>query len=97
MSKYKKFKTPDWMKLDNAATIYPSTLSRRYAAMFRMSITLTERIDKGILNEALNNVIKRFPAFRYKLKKGIFKFGYISNNSSYPYYIGDTTMCSTQQ
>lgn len=72
MSKYKKFKAPDWLKLDNAATIYPSTLSRKYAAMFRMSITLTERIDKGILNEALNNVIKRFPAFRYKLKRGIF-------------------------
>ena len=43
-----KIKVPNWIKLDNAATIYPSTLSRKYAAMFRMSITLSERIDKGI-------------------------------------------------
>ena len=40
--------------------------------MFRMSVSLTEAVDKEILEKALNNVIKRFPAFRYKLKRGIF-------------------------
>lgn len=65
-------KIPSWIKLDNAATIYPSTLSRKYAAMFRMTITLKEKIDKEILNTALNNVIKRFPSFSYKLKQGFF-------------------------
>lgn len=72
MSKNKKFKVPNWIKLDNAATIYPSTLSRKYAAMFRMSVTLTEEVDREILTKALSNIIDRFPAFRYKLKKGIF-------------------------
>lgn len=38
-----KEKTPNWLKLDNAATIYPSTLSRKYAAMFRVSMTLKEK------------------------------------------------------
>ena len=65
-------KMPSWIKLDNAATIYPSTLSRKYAAMFRMTITLKEKIDKEILNTALSNVIKRFPSFSYKLKQGLF-------------------------
>ena len=60
-------KIPSWIKLDNAATIYPSTLSRKYAAMFRMTVTLKEKIDKEILNIALNNVMKRFPSFSYKL------------------------------
>lgn len=65
-------KIPSWIKLDNAATIYPSTLSRKYAAMFRMTVTLKEKIDKEILDTALNNVIKRFPSFSYKLKQGLF-------------------------
>ena len=65
-------KIPSWIKLDNAATIYPSTLSRKYAAMFRMTVTLKEKIDKDILTIALSNVIKRFPSFSYKLKQGLF-------------------------
>lgn len=67
-----KNKIPNWIKLDNAATIYPSTLSRDYAAMFRMSVTLKEKVDEKILNTALNNVIKRFPSFSFKLKQGLF-------------------------
>ena len=65
-------KLPRWIKLDNAATIYPSTLSKKHADMFRMTVTLKEKIDVDILTTALRNVIKRFPAFRYKLKQGIF-------------------------
>ena len=61
-----------WLKLDNAATIYPSTLSRKFAAMFRLAITLKEDIDVDVLNTALNNIIGRFPTFKYKLKKGLF-------------------------
>ena len=67
-----KEKTPNWLKLDNAATIYPSTLSRKYAAMFRVSMTLKDKIDKDILQWALNNAIDRFPTFKYKLKQGLF-------------------------
>ena len=65
-------KIPDWLKLDNAATIYPSTLSKKYAAMFRLTITLNDKVDENILEEALNNIIDRFPTFRFKLKQGLF-------------------------
>ena len=61
-----------WLKLDNAALIYPSTLSRKYACMFRLTITLKYDIDKDILNIALNNVLKRFPTFNFELKEGFF-------------------------
>ena len=44
-----KIKIPNWIKLDTAATIYPSTLTKRYASMFRMTISLTESVDKEIL------------------------------------------------
>lgn len=67
-----KQKTPTWIKLDNAATIYPATMSRKYAAMFRMTATLTEDVDRDILQEALDNILGRFPSFRYSLKKGLF-------------------------
>lgn len=70
--KQKNSKIPNWLKLDNAATIYPSTLSKKFAAMFRMTITLNEKIDKKVLSFALKKVIKRFPTFRYELKQGFF-------------------------
>ena len=61
-----------WLKLDNAACIYPSTLSRTYASMFRLTITLTEDIDDEILTQALNNIMARFPTFNFTLKQGFF-------------------------
>jgi len=72
MKKETGIKLAPWLKLDNAATIYPSTLTKRYASMFRMSITLKEKVDINILQKAANNIIKRFPAFRYELKQGFF-------------------------
>lgn len=65
-------KTKDWIKLDNAALIYPATLNRKLAAMFRLTVTLTENIDTIVLKEALKNIMKRFPTFGYTLKQGFF-------------------------
>ena len=62
----------DWIKLDNAATIYPAIVDRKYATLFRLTITLTENIDKKILQESLNKVLKRFPTFLYTLRQGFF-------------------------
>lgn len=63
---------PKWIKLDNAATLYPSTLTKKYAAMFRVTATLNDKIDENILKIALENTMKRFPVFSYTLKKGVF-------------------------
>ncbi len=62
----------DWIKLDNAATIYPAILKRKYAPLFRLTITLSEEVDKDILSESLNYILKRFPTFTYTLKEGFF-------------------------
>jgi len=78
-----KIQLPSWIKLDNAATIYPPTLTKRYASMFRMTISLKEKIDKEVLNKALNNVIERFPTFRYRLKQGLFWY-YFKYNKGIP-------------
>ena len=68
----KSTKEITWLKLDNAALIYPSTLSRKYACMFRLTVTLNEDINKVILSNALNNIMNRFPTFNFELKQGFF-------------------------
>ncbi len=62
----------DWIKLDNAALIYPATLTRKLASMFRLTITLKDNIDTIVLQEVLKKVMKRFPTFNYSLKEGFF-------------------------
>ena len=63
-----------WIKLDNAALIYPAMLSKTTASMFRLTVTLTEDVDKELLNVALNNIMKRFPTYNYRLREGFFWF-----------------------
>lgn len=63
-----------WLKLDNAALIYPAMLSKTTASMFRLTVTLKEDVDREILDKALSNVMKRFPTFNYELKEGLFWF-----------------------
>lgn len=63
-----------WMKLDNAAIIYPTTLTKDYAVMFRETVKFSDDIDKEILDKALENVMPRFPSFSYKLSEGFFWF-----------------------
>ena len=63
---------PEWIKLDHSAYIYPATMNRRLSAMFRLSVTLNETVDPNVLQNALNETMRRFPSFGYKLRKGLF-------------------------
>ncbi len=63
---------PLWTRLDNAAIIYPSCRTRRYAAQFRVSVDLDHEVNEETLNRALKNIINRFPSFTYTLRKGFF-------------------------
>lgn len=62
----------EWFKLDNAAKIYPAARSSRWNAVFRMSVVLKEEVKPEILQQALDDVIDRFPSFSVTLKKGFF-------------------------
>jgi len=62
-----------WMKLDNAAKIYPAALSWfGWMSIFRLSAELDEKVDADILDAALQRVKKRFPSMCVRLKKGLF-------------------------
>ena len=68
-------KSPDgWVSLDNSAKIYPAVRTRDWAAMFRVSVTLKDEVDQGLLELALADTLKRIPAFCLSLHKGVFWF-----------------------
>ena len=63
---------PAQLRLDNAANIYPASLSKHYSSLYRMSVTLTETVDAARLQEALTVVSARIPTFRCGLEDGLF-------------------------
>ncbi len=62
----------NWMKLDNAAKIYPPMLSKHWAIMFRLSVDLSEDVDIELLEQAQKKTLERIPSFSYRLKRGFF-------------------------
>ena len=60
------------MRIDNAANIYPASLSKHYASLYRMSITLSEPVELTFLQQALEAVARRIPTFRCELRAGAF-------------------------
>lgn len=63
---------PEWTRLENSAIIYPSCRTRKYATVFRLSVTLDSDVNADRLQEAMRTVIKRFPSFRYSVRRGFF-------------------------
>ena len=61
-----------WMRLDNAAKIYPAARSRTWVNIFRLSATLNENIDREILKAALDVTVRRFPSIAVRLRRGFF-------------------------
>ena len=63
---------PARLRLDNAANIYPASMSKEYCSLYRMLVTMAENIDVTVLQEALTTVAERIPTFRCTLKAGAF-------------------------
>ena len=69
----KKAKKPlRWVRLDNAAKIYPAARRKNWSNVFRQSVTLFEDVDTGVLKSALDVVVNRFPSIAARLRKGVF-------------------------
>ena len=81
-----------WMRLDNAAKIYPAAKRRNWTNYFRLSATLTEDVDLGVLRAALDVTVRRFPSIAVRLRRGVFwyyleeitKAPAIEEDKSYP-------------
>lgn len=61
-----------WLRLDNAAKIYPAALRRRWSNVFRLSATLTQEVDVPVLQQALEITVRRFPSIAVRLRHGLF-------------------------
>ena len=72
-----------WMRLDNAAKIYPAARRRNWSNVYRQSVTLFEEVDVTILKSALRVTIKRFPSIAARLRKGLFWY-YLQQVDSTP-------------
>lgn len=71
------------MQLDNAAKIYPAVRNKKWSNVFRLSVTLKNKIDPKILQSALEVTIKRFPSMSMKLGKDFFWY-YLDEITSVP-------------
>ena len=61
-----------WMRLDNAAKIYPAARRNNWSNVFRLSFTLKEEVDPAVLQSALDVTVKRFPSIAARLRRGLF-------------------------
>lgn len=65
-------KKKNWIKLDNAAKIFPPSTNKSDTKVFRFSCELFEDIKKELLENALEQTIKVFPGYKVVLKPGLF-------------------------
>jgi len=92
-TKQKVKKKTNWYALDNAAKIYPPTVTKERAHVFAFSAILTEEVDSYLLRESLSKILLNFPTFRTKLMRGKFWY-YLEENDApvkvfkeQPYYL----------
>ena len=80
----KKEKRPlRWVRLDNAAKIYPAARRKNWSNVFRQSVTLIDNVDTVVLKSALDIAVKRFPSIAARLRKGVFWY-YLQQVESVP-------------
>ena len=63
-----------WRKLDNAALAFPLVTGKNDTRVFRFYCQLKETVDGEILQQALDQTMKKYPLFQAVLRKGLFWF-----------------------
>lgn len=67
-----KGQTLDWLRLDNAGKIFPSTSGKRNTSVFRFSCELYENVQPEKLQQAVEMTTEEFPHFLSILRSGVF-------------------------
>lgn len=62
----------EWYKLDLSATVYPTLQRRDFSSVYRLSVVLKDPIKPGLLQQALNRTMVRFPTYKTAIRKGVF-------------------------
>lgn len=62
----------NWSKVDNVAKVFLATHTKRDSRSLRISMTLSEKVDPALLQEALLSAIKSRPQFQVRIRRGFF-------------------------
>lgn len=65
-------RTEDWYQLDLSAIVYPTLQRRDFSSVYRLSVILKEEIDPAVLQQAVDQVMPRFPTYKAAIRKGVF-------------------------
>ncbi len=84
----------EWYKLDNAGKIFPAVSSVKDTNVFRLGCRLSEEVDEKILYSALLQTLERHPAFRVKLRRGVFWYFFEFNEKKPKIFQDDDTPCA---
>lgn len=72
----------NWRRLDNTAKIF-SLENKKNANVFRCSIVLKQNVDGVLLQHAVKEALHQYPAFKVKIKAGLF-WHYLEDNFNLP-------------
>lgn len=62
----------NWLRLDNAALIYPAIGSAEWNSVFRLCVIVAEKVNPQYLQQALDETLVRYPFFNVSLCDGLF-------------------------
>ena len=68
----KETKKRIWLRLDNAAKIFPASMRSTWSNVFRLSVDFSEAVDPEALSRAVKRAAKRFPSISVRLGTGLF-------------------------
>ena len=88
--KHQKQPNRSWRRLDNTAKLFPVVSSENLTNVFRVSVTLKNKINKDILQQALTEVLPWFEGINVRLRRGIFWY-YFESKKKVPIIEKETT------
>ncbi|MDF2485035.1 MAG: hypothetical protein K0R46_1203 [Herbinix sp.] len=71
----------EWLKLDNAAKIFPPNTNEKDTKVFRFTCELKEEIEQETLQKALDKALPMFPVYQSVLRRGMFWYYFDSTDA----------------
>ena len=70
VSRRKKREVAAWERLDNTANLFPAIATQNMTNVYRISVTLSDHVERDLLQQALDEVLPVFDTFRVRMRKG---------------------------
>ena len=80
-SVYRKIR---WARLDNTAHLFPVIADEQTSNVFRISVTLRDRVEPELLQQALDMVLPKFDGFNVRIRYGVFWHYFEENGKPAP-------------